>query len=81
MHKGYDNGPIYDGCEARNVRPIIPLKDTPGVKQGWHKPPTCEHGEWRFAGSDAKRGACKWRCPTASARRSRSGSRPTGSIP
>jgi hypothetical protein len=22
------------------------------------------HGEWRFAGSDAKRGASKWRCPS-----------------
>lgn len=24
----------------------------------------CEHGEWRFAGSDLKRSASKWRCPT-----------------
>jgi hypothetical protein len=30
-----------------------------------HKPPVCEHGEWTFAGSDAKRRAAKWRCPTA----------------
>jgi hypothetical protein len=34
------------------------------VKAGEANPPTCEHGEWRFAGSDAKRGAGKWRCPT-----------------
>jgi hypothetical protein len=27
-------------------------------------PPTCEHGTWTFAGSDAKRQAAKWRCPT-----------------
>jgi len=27
-------------------------------------PPVCEHGGWTFAGSDAKRGASKWRCPT-----------------
>ena len=46
------------------MRPIIPLRQTPGVKLGQHKPPTCEHGEWRFAGSDSKRGASKWRCPT-----------------
>ena len=25
---------------------------------------TCEHGTWQFAGSDYKRGASKWRCPT-----------------
>jgi hypothetical protein len=36
----------------------------PAVVRGDHKPPTCEHGEWRFAGSDMKRGASKWRCPT-----------------
>lgn len=27
-------------------------------------PPSCEHGTWKFAGSDRKRGASKWRCPT-----------------
>ncbi len=25
----------------------------------------CEQDEWRFAGSDSKRGASKWRCPTS----------------
>jgi hypothetical protein len=64
MDKGYDITWVYDGCEDRDVRPIIPLKATPAVKFGQHKPPTCEHGEWRFAGSDSKRGASKWRCPT-----------------
>ena len=34
------------------------------MKRGDHKPPTCEHGEWRFAGADHKRKATKWRCPT-----------------
>jgi hypothetical protein len=33
------------------------------VKAGKANPPTCRHGEWRFAGSDSKRGASKWRCP------------------
>jgi hypothetical protein len=47
------------GCEDRNVRPIIPLRETPAVKRGDHKPPTCEHGTWQFAGSDSKRGASK----------------------
>src|ERR1035437_9547513 len=64
MDKGYDNGPIHDGCEDRDVRPIIPLRQTTAVKRGDHKPPTCEHGEWRFAGADYNRKATKWRCPT-----------------
>jgi transposase len=64
MDKGYDARSIYEGCEARDVRPIIPLIQTTGVKRGDHKTPTCEHGAWRFAGSDSKRGASKWRCPT-----------------
>jgi transposase len=64
MDKGYDNATVYAECEARNCRPIIPLRKTPDVQRGEHKAPVCEHGEWRFAGSDAKRGACKWRCPT-----------------
>jgi hypothetical protein len=41
-----------------------PLRETPTVKAGKHKPPVCEHGEWTFAGADAKRRAAKWRCPT-----------------
>lgn len=44
--------------------PIIPLRETPAVKAGKAGPPTCEHGAWTFARSDAKRGASKWRCPT-----------------
>lgn len=44
--------------------PVIPLKETPAVKRGEHKPPTCEHGSWTFAGADFKRNAAKWRCPT-----------------
>jgi transposase len=46
------------------VRPIIPLRETTGVKRGDHRPPLCEHGEWRFAGADYGRKATKWRCPT-----------------
>jgi Transposase DDE domain len=42
----------------------MPLRQTPAVARGDHKPPCCEHGEWRFAGSDSKRRASKWRCPT-----------------
>lgn len=64
LDKGYDVNRVYGECEERDVRPIIPLRETPAVKRGEHEPPICEHGGWRFAGSDSKRGASKWRCPT-----------------
>jgi hypothetical protein len=64
MDKGYDRTPVYKACEARDCHPVIPLMWTPAVKRGEDKPPRCEHGEWRFAGADKKRGATKWRCPT-----------------
>jgi transposase, IS5 family len=64
MDKGYDRGPVYEACEDRGCHPIVPLMQTPAVKQGKDKPPSCEHGEWRFAGADSKRKASKWRCPT-----------------
>jgi hypothetical protein len=64
MDKGYDLATVYAGCEDRDCRPIIPLRQTPDVKRGKAKPPTCDHGQWTFAGSDSKRGASKWRCPT-----------------
>jgi hypothetical protein len=54
LDKGYDATTIYDTCEARGIRPIIPLRQTPGVKAGKHLPPSCEHGVWTFAGSDTK---------------------------
>ena len=47
-----------------DVLPIMPLRLTPAVKAGADGPPTCEHGRWQFAGSDYKRKAAKWRCPT-----------------
>ncbi len=64
LDAGYDNATVYDACAERGIAPVIPLRETPAVKRGDHKPPTCEHGEWRFAGADHKRDACKWRCPT-----------------
>jgi IS5 family transposase len=64
MDKGYDGKWIYEGCEERDIHPVIPLINSYGVKRGDHKPPCCEHGEWEFAGSDNKRKASKWRCPT-----------------
>ena len=64
LDMGYDNNRVYGECEERDIRPIIPLRETPAVKAGKAGPPECEHGTWRFAGSDSKRGASKWRCPT-----------------
>lgn len=64
MDKGYDNGPIHDGCMTRGVCPVTPLRLTPAVVRGEHKPRSCEHGDWTFAGTDYKRQATKWRCPT-----------------
>jgi len=64
MDKGYDNATVHDACTDRGVMPVVALRQTPAVKRGEHKPPCCEHGEWRFAGADRKRGATKWRCPT-----------------
>ncbi len=62
--KGYDVAPFYDGCEARGIHPVVPLRETPFVKAGKAAPPKCDHGVWIFAGSDAKRGAAKYRCPS-----------------
>jgi hypothetical protein len=64
MDKGYDVGPVYEDCAERECLPIIPLRETGAVKAGKHLPPECKHGTWKFAGSDRKRGASKWRCPT-----------------
>jgi hypothetical protein len=64
MDKGYDIGPVYEDCADRDCLPIIPLRETGAVKAGKHLPPECEHGTWTFGGSDRKRGASKWRCPT-----------------
>lgn len=62
--KAYDIERVYEECAERDCLPIIPLRQTPGVKRGDHLPPRCDHGEWKFAGSDRKRSASKWRCPT-----------------
>lgn len=59
MDKGYDNEPIHTGCMDRGVIPVTALRKTPAVVRGDHKPPSCEHGEWTFAGADFKRKATK----------------------
>ncbi len=62
LDKGYDSGPIHDGFEERDCRPVVPIKKM-GIAHAW-KPPTCEHGTWTYAGADFKRKLTKWRCPT-----------------
>lgn len=74
MDKGYDTSLIHAKCEWRHVSPVIPITERHFVKVGkarggrpvvrGSEPPCCVHGEWTFAGSDYKRRATKWRCPT-----------------
>jgi hypothetical protein len=64
MDRGYDSGPLHEACAERDCLPVVPLRETGAVKAGKHLPPLCDHGEWTFAGSDRKRGASKWRCPS-----------------
>ena len=64
LDKGYDIQRIHAECMERDCLPLIPLKQTPDVKRGDHRPPECQHGVWTFAGADRKRGASKWRCPS-----------------
>lgn len=64
MDKAYDISRVYAECAERDCEAIVPLRQTTAVKRGEHRPLTCPHGEWKFAGSDRKRGASKWRCPT-----------------
>jgi Transposase DDE domain len=78
MDKGYDTGPIHDGCMDGDVCPVTALVKSERVKRGEHKPPTCEHGTWTFAGADYKRRATKWRCRLASASPRQRGSRLIG---
>lgn len=63
LDKGYDHAVSYFECSMREVAPVIPLRETQDVKRGEDQPPECEHGMWKFAGADRKRGATKWRCP------------------
>jgi Transposase DDE domain len=64
MDKGYDSTTIHDACAFRGIVPIIPLRQTQGVKREPDAAPQCEHGRWTFAGADFKRRATKWRCPS-----------------
>ena len=60
LDRGYDVGPVYDACEERDCRPVVPLRNVGKP----HELPSCEHGTWVFAGADFKRKRSKWRCPS-----------------
>jgi Transposase DDE domain/Transposase domain (DUF772) len=45
LDRGYDAETVYETVEARGMRPVIPLRKTPAVKAGKHKPPQCDHGD------------------------------------
>jgi len=64
MDKAYDITRVYGECADRDCEAIVPLRATGAVVKNEHRPPACTHGVWTFAGSDRKRGASKWRCPT-----------------
>jgi transposase, IS5 family len=64
LDKGYDNNRVYTECMEHDCLPLIPLRQTASVKAGMHKPPQCEHGEWKFRGAEYDRQATKWECPT-----------------
>jgi Transposase DDE domain len=43
---------------------LLVRRREPRLHRREDKPPTCDHGAWRFAGADYTRKATKWRCPT-----------------
>ena len=44
LDKGYDLETVYADLEARRCRPIMPLRETPAVKNGDHEPGGCASG-------------------------------------
>ena len=81
LDMGYDNERVYGECEDRDSRPIIPLRETPAVKAGKAGPPTCKHGEWRFAGRMPSAVPLSGAAPPGHASRKAGGSRRAASIP
>src|SRR4051794_14350908 len=64
MDKGYDLGQMYDACESRGIRPIIPLRQTGAVSAATTSRPGVSTEIGGFAGPTQSRKASKWRCPT-----------------
>lgn len=66
--KSYDAEAAHVLGRVLRFVPIIPLKNTPRVKQGDHLDHVCGHGVWEFVSIDYKRKEAKWRCPTGKCR-------------
>ena len=77
LDKGYDGEPMYEVCESRHIRPVIALKETQAVKDGKHKPRSCDHGEWTFAVRTPSGAQPSGAAPQVSASPRQCGSRPT----
>jgi hypothetical protein len=75
MDKGYDVTIAHEACMERNCSPVTPLRETPTVKRGGHRPPTCEHGE------GASRATIRVRLPSGAARLASASPRVDGSRP
>jgi hypothetical protein len=81
MDKGYDNGPIHDGCMDRGISPVTPLRQTPAVVRGDHKPRCCSTANGRSLGPTTSGRQRSGAARPANASRSPLGSRPTGCTP
>jgi hypothetical protein len=64
MDSAYDVAHVHDTFECSRLPPSREAPQHLRRAQGRAQAPECEHGQWTFAGSDAKRQASKWRCPT-----------------
>ena len=64
MDKGYDNGPIHDGCMDPAVCPVTPLRLTPAVVRAITGRRAVSTASGCSPGADYTRKATKWRCPT-----------------
>ncbi len=61
LDRGYDAETVYETIEGRGIRPVA---DDPRRQGREGQPAQVRARTWTFAGSDTKRGASKWRCPT-----------------
>jgi hypothetical protein len=75
MDKGYDTGPIHDGCMDRGIYPVTPLRETPAVKRGDHHAPTVSTAGGRSPEPTSSAALPSGAAPPASASPSRGGSR------
>jgi hypothetical protein len=76
LDAGYDNATVYDACAERGIAPVIPLRETPAVKRGDHKPPTAS-----TASGGSLEPTTSGRRPSGVAPRASASPRPGGSRP